>query len=181
MRYRAKEFRPKTKPARNLRYQRALECRNWVQGWDLNPGPSGYEPDELPDCSTLQQVMRGGNVGFVLGSVNGLFHEISHRSVTHPDGTIPAPQDRRFGQRRPARNTGCSQTPQDPPPRGTHARIRIRPLDPQTGEQDPPAVTASRHRRDPPRSAARPGRTEPPAGSSRSLPATDCRPRSRAR
>lgn len=26
----------------------------WVQGWDLNPGPSGYEPDELPSCSTLQ-------------------------------------------------------------------------------------------------------------------------------
>ena len=26
----------------------------WVQGPDLNRGPSGYEPDELPDCSTLQ-------------------------------------------------------------------------------------------------------------------------------
>ncbi len=23
-----------------------------MQGWDLNPGPSGYEPDELPGCST---------------------------------------------------------------------------------------------------------------------------------
>ncbi len=29
---------------------------HWVQGLDLNQGPSGYEPDELPDCSTLQQV-----------------------------------------------------------------------------------------------------------------------------
>ena len=27
---------------------------DWVQGRDLNPRPSGYEPDELPDCSTLQ-------------------------------------------------------------------------------------------------------------------------------
>ena len=27
----------------------------WVQGLDLNQGPSGYEPDELPGCSTLQQ------------------------------------------------------------------------------------------------------------------------------
>ena len=27
---------------------------NWVQGRDLNPRPSGYEPDELPGCSTLQ-------------------------------------------------------------------------------------------------------------------------------
>ncbi len=26
-----------------------------MQGGDLNPRPSGYEPDELPDCSTLQQ------------------------------------------------------------------------------------------------------------------------------
>src|SRR3954447_17623605 len=24
----------------------------WWRGWDLNPRPSGYEPDELPDCST---------------------------------------------------------------------------------------------------------------------------------
>ena len=25
-----------------------------LQGWDLNPRPPGYEPDELPDCSTLR-------------------------------------------------------------------------------------------------------------------------------
>jgi hypothetical protein len=25
---------------------------NWLRGWDLNPRPSGYEPDELPGCST---------------------------------------------------------------------------------------------------------------------------------
>jgi hypothetical protein len=24
----------------------------WWRGMDLNHGPSGYEPDELPDCST---------------------------------------------------------------------------------------------------------------------------------
>jgi hypothetical protein len=28
---------------------------NWVQSLDLNQGPSGYEPDELPGCSTLHQ------------------------------------------------------------------------------------------------------------------------------
>ena len=27
----------------------------WEQGQDLNLRPSGYEPDELPDCSTLLQ------------------------------------------------------------------------------------------------------------------------------
>ena len=25
-----------------------------LQGRDLNPRPPGYEPDELPDCSTLR-------------------------------------------------------------------------------------------------------------------------------
>ena len=25
---------------------------NWLRGLDLNQRPSGYEPDELPDCST---------------------------------------------------------------------------------------------------------------------------------
>jgi hypothetical protein len=29
-----------------------IGCRRW----DLNPRPSGYEPDELPDCSTLHTV-----------------------------------------------------------------------------------------------------------------------------
>jgi hypothetical protein len=27
-----------------------------VQGLDLNQRPSGYEPDELPGCSTLQRM-----------------------------------------------------------------------------------------------------------------------------
>lgn len=26
----------------------------WLRGWDLNPRPGGYEPLELPDCSTSQ-------------------------------------------------------------------------------------------------------------------------------
>ena len=29
---------------------------NWVQGLDLNQRPSGYEPDELPSCSTLRRI-----------------------------------------------------------------------------------------------------------------------------
>ena len=33
----------------------AIPHKHWVQGLDLNQGPSGYEPDELPDCSTLQK------------------------------------------------------------------------------------------------------------------------------
>src|SRR5262245_54805532 len=29
-----------------------VRCSRWWRGWDLNPRPSGYEPDELPYCST---------------------------------------------------------------------------------------------------------------------------------
>jgi hypothetical protein len=35
----------------------------WLRGWDLNPRPSGYEPDELPDCSTPRQVRAAGPAG----------------------------------------------------------------------------------------------------------------------
>ena len=33
----------------------SLNC-NWLRGTDLNRRPSGYEPDELPDCSTPRYV-----------------------------------------------------------------------------------------------------------------------------
>jgi hypothetical protein len=37
--------------------------KNWLRGLDLNQRPSGYEPDELPGCSTPRdhygEMMRG--------------------------------------------------------------------------------------------------------------------------
>ncbi len=41
-----------TKKSKNLKFR---TVRIWLRGLDLNQRPSGYEPDELPSCSTPRQ------------------------------------------------------------------------------------------------------------------------------
>jgi hypothetical protein len=42
-----------------------VRLEKWLRGGDLNPRPLGYEPNELPDCSTPRHGMRrkSPNVG----------------------------------------------------------------------------------------------------------------------
>ena len=39
----------------NLSHGTSWRLKIWLRGGDLNPRPLGYEPNELPDCSTPRQ------------------------------------------------------------------------------------------------------------------------------
>ena len=36
--------------------RRPMRCKAWSGRWDLNPGPSGPQPDALPGCATPRAV-----------------------------------------------------------------------------------------------------------------------------
>ena len=42
-------------PQSEIRNSQFEISRGWLRGRDLNPRPLGYEPNELPDCSTPRQ------------------------------------------------------------------------------------------------------------------------------
>ena len=68
---------------------------NWGQGWDLNPRPSGYEPDELPTappCYTTLEVPTGlepVHNGFAIRRLTSLAKEPYRRSLVAERATNP--------------------------------------------------------------------------------------------
>ena len=53
---------------------RKTHCKSrWLRGLDLNQRPSGYEPDELPDCSTPRHKKYGAAYIILSGDASGRF------------------------------------------------------------------------------------------------------------
>ena len=47
-----KEAKSARRVVTNLSPRGSVTLEIWLRGRDLNPRPLGYEPNELPDCST---------------------------------------------------------------------------------------------------------------------------------
>ena len=70
-----------------LSYAPNKHFEGWLRGRDLNPRPLGYEPNELPDCSTprqlLQNVVGLGRVELPTSRLSGVrSNQLSYRPVS---------------------------------------------------------------------------------------------------
>ena len=51
-----------------LSHGTVANLKKWLRGGDLNPRPLGYEPNELPDCSTPRHFIELGTWNPELGT-----------------------------------------------------------------------------------------------------------------
>src|SRR3981189_883167 len=61
-----------------------IEEKEWLRGRDLNPRPLGYEPNELPDCSTPRHY---GLRSLVIGCKSRLTNDY----LKNPDDSMAPP------------------------------------------------------------------------------------------
>ena len=59
---------------------------DWLRGVDLNHRPLGYEPNELPDCSTPHTY---GSVGFRIGQTFAVIHQVPAPIHAQREGAGP--------------------------------------------------------------------------------------------
>lgn len=95
-----------------------LMVHNWQRRRDLDPRPSGHEPDELPDCSTPRYMCGPTRTGRSLSSGVPLAQFIKRRhSVGGPTGPMRLAQSTRlelalrFRRRKDQQSFGLPITP----------------------------------------------------------------------
>src|SRR5687768_13448132 len=86
----------------NGRQQLALRPL-WLRGRDLNPRPLGYEPNELPDCSTPRQ--RNLIVTLAAGAPQA-FERYNRKSLRSSSNSTPDVSWSDTHERRPEQLTG---------------------------------------------------------------------------
>ncbi len=135
------EFReaPGRRRTPEIRGSRTDSRFRWWRGRDLNPRPSGYEPDELPNCSTPRRAADATAAPPVSASRSADLHRDPGLPLgdlpedPDPAVEVPAPQDRQHDRRAerseprtvelPTTGTRVGRSPQLRPraDRGRHA------------------------------------------------------------